>query len=52
MSSYFWPDAQLQSEIERVIGSERFGPYLAERGNLGDALRLYATAVPQPYSPS
>ena len=42
MSSYFRLDARLENEIVRSIGADRFGPYLTEAGNTGDALRLYS----------
>lgn len=42
VSSYFRLDSRLETEIERVIGPDRFGLYIAEAGNLSDALRLYS----------
>jgi len=45
VSSYFRIDVRLETEIERVIGTDRFGPYLAAAGNRADALRLYAWNV-------
>lgn len=42
MSSYFRLDVRLETEIERLIGAERFAPYLTAAGNRADALRLYS----------
>jgi abortive infection bacteriophage resistance protein len=42
VSSYFRLDERLEGEIEKVIGTDRFAPYLAIAGNRSDALRLYS----------
>ncbi len=42
VSSYFRLDSRLETEIERVIGADRFGFYLATAGSQAEALRLYS----------
>jgi hypothetical protein len=42
VSTYFRLDVQLETEIERVIGDDRFAPYLTIAGSRSDALRLYS----------
>jgi hypothetical protein len=42
VSSYFFLDNRLETEIQRLIGTERFAPYVAIAGNPADALRLYS----------
>jgi Abi-like protein len=42
MSSYFRLDYRLEAEIERLLGTDRFAPYLTAAGNRRDALLLYS----------
>jgi Abi-like protein len=42
VSSYFRLDGPLEASIERLLGPDRFAPYLAAAGNRSDALRLYS----------
>jgi hypothetical protein len=42
VSSYFRLDIHLEEEIERLIGADRFAPYLTAAGSRLDALRLYS----------
>ena len=42
VSSYFILDGRLEAEIEKVVGADRFAPYLSVAGTRLDALKLYS----------